>query len=83
MRDLDWSDVYNDAMNDPTLDRDCEEGYDCDDKQCPLVHPAVLVSEGVLWRSATDEEEEAWLKHGTPRGEVYSLLAGLGLMIRV
>lgn len=39
MRDLDWSDVHADAMNDPTLNRPCEEGAECTDKHCPLIHP--------------------------------------------
>lgn len=38
-RDLDMSDVEADALNDPTLDRDCEEGVDCTDLKCPLIHP--------------------------------------------
>ena len=41
IRDLDWSDVYADAMNDPSLDRDCEEGAACADLRCPLIHPEV------------------------------------------
>lgn len=38
-RDLDWSNVHDDASQDPTLDRPCEEGIDCRDARCPLVHP--------------------------------------------
>ena len=38
MSDLDMSDVYADALNDPSLDRPCEEGTACTDSRCPLIH---------------------------------------------
>lgn len=44
MRDLDWGDVYDDAANDPTLNRPCEEGAACADPRCPLIHPEDLTS---------------------------------------
>lgn len=36
MPDLDWGNVYDDAANDPTLDRPCDTP-NCDGS-CPLIH---------------------------------------------
>ena len=37
-KDLDMGDVLADAMQDPSLDRACDDPINCPDTKCPLVH---------------------------------------------
>jgi hypothetical protein len=45
MPDLDMSDVYADAANDPTLDRVCDDPLNCPDDNCPLIHADLLTED--------------------------------------
>jgi hypothetical protein len=67
-RDLDWADVYADALNDPTLDRDCEEGSECADDACPLIHPDPehVCYDASCCRIYSDRAETDTCEAGTP-----------------